>query len=258
MNHVDNWKRSLVLAMFAIAAATSAHPAEPGGLMNTEASTAPVLVELFTSESCSSCPPADRLLAQLERSDPSVIVLSEHVTYWNETGWNDPYSSRESTDRQNAYVNKMGLSSSYTPQMVVEGRYEFVGSNAAAANRAIEKARALTPVAVTFSNLNSAAGHVNVSVSTGKLAQDAELFVVVTQDEGLEHVARGENGGHILRHVQIARIIRHVASIQRDEAYQGSLSIDLPQPIAGSGRHLVAFLQQGNGGPILGVTAHGL
>jgi hypothetical protein len=99
----------------------------------------PVLVELFTSEGCSSCPPADQLLARIQQADP-------HVTYWNGIGWRDPFSSQDSTERQTSYVERMGLRSNYTPQMVVNGRYEFVGSDAGAAAQALHQAAAGTTV----------------------------------------------------------------------------------------------------------------
>ena len=102
---------------------------------------APVLVELFTSEGCSSCPPADRLLETL---DPSVIVLSEHVDYWNQLGWRDPFSSHANTLRQEAYARRFAGQGPYTPQMVIDGAVEFVGSDgrrAAARNRPSRQTR---------------------------------------------------------------------------------------------------------------------
>jgi hypothetical protein len=214
-----------------------------------------VLVELFTSEGCSSCPPADQLLARIQKADPNAVVLSEHVTYWNGIGWSDPYSSQDSTERQTNYVQRMGLSSNYTPQMVVNGRYEFVGSDAGAAAQALHHAAAGTTVPLTISDLKATHSQVAFSLQTGTVDKEAQLLGVLAQDEGVEQVANGENGGRTLRHVQIARAIRQIASVKNGSAYAGALSLDVPQAIGGEGWHLVAFLQQGPGGPILGVAS---
>src|SRR5246500_5903900 len=128
----------------------------------------PVLIELFTSEGCSSCPPADALLQKLDQSQPvsgaEVIVLSEHVDYWNDIGWADPYSSHEYSERQSAYAAQFGNGSIYTPQMIVDGRFEFVGSDERGANEAIREAvkeeKAPVEVALSSNGDNSVVVHV--------------------------------------------------------------------------------------------------
>jgi hypothetical protein len=165
----------------------------------------PVLVELFTSEGCSSCPPADQLLARIQKGDPNAVVLSEHVTYWNGIGWRDPFSSQDSTERQTNYVQRMGLSSNYTPQMVVNGRFEFVGSDAGAAAQALHQAAEAMAVSLTISDLKATHNHVAFSLQTGTVDKDAQLLVVVAQDEGIEPVAGGENGGRTLPHKNVVR-----------------------------------------------------
>jgi len=166
---------------------------------------APVLVELFTSEGCSSCPPADALLQQLDRTQPvggaQLIVLSEHVDYWNHIGWTDPYSSRFFSDRQSAYTERFGLSSVYTPEMVVDGTTEFVGGDSRLASQAVEKALALPKVAIRISSISlDASKTLQAQIDTDALPETskirkADIYLVTALNHAESQVLRGENGG---------------------------------------------------------------
>src|SRR5246500_3565127 len=182
----------------------------PAGSGRDGAPSTPVLVELFTSEGCSSCPPADALLEKFDRSQPvsgaELIVLSEHVDYWNDIGWKDPFSSHEYSERQSAYAAHFALGSSYTPQMIVDGHYEFVGSDERVAKEAIANATKVmkTPVTVS-SRLNDEKTPI-LHIETGPLpssstAISAVIFVAIADDIDESHVNGGENAGRTLKHV---------------------------------------------------------
>src|SRR6267143_1190421 len=146
----------------------------PAGPSRADTPRNPVLVELFTSEGCSSCPPADALLERLDRSQQvsgaDLIVLSEHVDYWNDIGWKDPYSSHEYSERQSAYAAQFGLRSIYTPQMIVDGHFEFVDSDESHVSRGENAGRTLKHVAVLRSLIRIGA----VDKSTG-FSRDMKL-----------------------------------------------------------------------------------
>src|ERR1700722_951305 len=153
----------------------------------------PVVVELFTSEGCSDCPPADTLLEKLDRTQPvanaQVIVLSEHVDYWDDIGWGDPFSSYAWRESQNDYSGHLGLGSGYTPQMLVDGRIQFVGSDERGALRAIEAAAHAQKIPVTLSNARFD-GNTNVTlhVETGAVPADAALLVAVEDETDVSSV----------------------------------------------------------------------
>lgn len=202
---------------------------------------APVLVELFTSEGCSDCPPADRLLEQL---DPRVVVLSEHVDYWNYLGWKDPYSSHENSVRQDEYGHRFQTDGAYTPQMVVDGMAQFNGSDAKRAAAEIAKATE-RPKALVRLERNPTGLHVNVDSSP----ESAGVFLALAQDSGTSQVSNGENKGHQLHHVAMVRSLRKIGSVKRGASF--SQAAPLP---ASADLRVIVFVQQGTTGPVLGAA----
>src|SRR5258708_605041 len=157
----------------------------------------PVVVELFTSEGCSSCPPADVLLRTLDSAQPipgvQLIVLGEHVDYWDDLGWKDTYSSHAFTVRQGNYARSLRIAGPYTPQMVVDGNIEFVGSDRARADKAFQKARSLPKVGIRISSVRIEKGAVLAHLETDALSSKGEVFVALCLDSGESQVLRGEN-----------------------------------------------------------------
>jgi hypothetical protein len=210
--------RSPRLALgFTIAASLLALPSS--GQQSQSAAAAerrPVLVELFTSEGCSDCPPADALLAQLDAKQfvPGVqaIVLSEHVTYWNHLGWRDPFSLDAIDERQQSYAKQFALSSVYTPQIVVDGAAELVGSDAGKLNRAVARAASTLKPALTIADAHRAPdGSVQFSVQAGA-GPNANLVAAVAENATRSEVAHGENAGRTLHHVAVVRVLKEFGS----------------------------------------------
>ena len=177
----------------------------------------PVLVELFTSEGCSSCPPADallqRLLAQQPVAGAEIIALEEHVDYWNHDGWVDPYASAQWTQRQSEYGIFFG-NGAYTPELVIDGTSQFVGSNQQEALAEIAKAahRAKTEVSITAEKAD-ANGSRHFTLTAEKIdtkSDVAEVWLAVTEDGLHSSVARGENAGHVLNHVATLRSLQKI------------------------------------------------
>jgi hypothetical protein len=170
----------------------------------------PVLVELFTSEGCSSCPPADALLSRLSRTQPvpgaDIIVLEEHVDYWDRLGWKDPFSSETATARQNEYGEAFGGSQVYTPQMIVDGRTEFVGSSETDALRSIHAA-SQTPkplIRLSWEQDDTLAIHVDPLNNLGQ-RDGQQMFLVIVENLLHSDVRRGENAGRALEHNGVVR-----------------------------------------------------
>jgi hypothetical protein len=173
---------------------------------------------LFTSEGCSSCPPADALLSRLGRTQPvhgaNIIILEEHVDYWDRLGWKDPFSSEAATARQNDYGTAFGDIQIYTPQMVVDGHAQFIGSSDSDALRAIRAASQISKPAV---QLSWAAGD-NLAIhldpqASGQQNDGQQVFLVVAEDMLHSDVRRGENAGRALEHNGVVRQLVPVAKI---------------------------------------------
>jgi len=183
----------------------------------------PILVELFTSEGCSTCPPADVLLERFDSSQPmpgaQLIVLSEHVDYWDKLGWKDPFSSSIFTDRQTVYASHFGLASPYTPQMVVDGTSEFVGNNTHLAEQAIQKAANSQKVSVRISSISSATPgklHASVEADALPVGPNADVYFVVALNHAESQVERGENKGHHLAYVAVVQSLAKIGSVDRN------------------------------------------
>jgi hypothetical protein len=213
------------------------------GLLTTPAwaETRPVVVELFTSQGCSSCPPADANLIQL-MDRPDVLALSFGVTYWNYLGWDDTFGRQEFTDRQFAYEGPLGHESAFTPQMVVDGSHDTVGHDLAEIEELIGKAAAAQPPAPTINVAER-----QVVIGSGTMPpRPADVWLVAYAPDIAEiPVARGENRRRVLRIGHPVKALTHLGTWSGDEA-----SFDLAPNQDGLAQAIL--LQAGPGGPILG------
>ncbi len=195
------------------AAPASSDPAKP-------AARRAVVVELFTSEGCSSCPPADALLSRLDKTQPvegaEVIPLAMHVDYWNNLGWADPFSSQQFSERQGEYAEAFGRNGVYTPQMVVDGVKEFAGGNEDTALEALSNAAREPKAEVLLTRAPTQTGEsAEISVRIDKFPKQTEgdpvyVLLAVTESGLSSDVERGENTGRRLTHVGVVRVLKQL------------------------------------------------
>ena len=165
-----------------------------------------VILELFTSEGCSSCPPADRLLPQLASADVNIIPLSFHVDYWDRYGWKDPFSNASFTDRQRDYAKQFKLESIYTPQLVINGQYELVGSNKSVAETDIKKLlKETAPLQLIIDDVKRENDNLSVSCYAKGDLQNCDLVAAIVQKHAEVNVKAGENNGAKLSHTNVVR-----------------------------------------------------
>jgi len=215
--------------------------------LSMQAAELPVVIELFTSEGCSSCPPADDLLAKLEKTQPvagaRLIVLSEHVDYWNRLGWRDPFSSEVFTARQRDYVDSLRQDGSYTPEAVVDGRTQFVGSNGRDALAAIKDAMKQPKAQIALTAAPAGMG-INLTIDVKDIpgAKDANVVLAITETGLQSNVRSGENSGRVLKHTGVVRRISVLGSTQ-GSTYSRQTSIPLPKEWKRENLRAVVFLQ---------------
>ncbi|HKV60508.1 MAG TPA: DUF1223 domain-containing protein [Candidatus Acidoferrum sp.] len=262
---LKHWLASLIL-FAALVSATALTRAHGPMAAETPQTFTPVVVELFTSEGCSSCPPADALLARLDgaqlKGNVQLIALEEHVDYWNDGGWVDPFSSREWTSRQYDYAATLKNGNPYTPQMVVDGTIEFVGNHPDKAHDAILKAASKTKTTATLT-LGSATGtgKENISVKVGKLegttqGDTAEVWLAITETGLHSSVTRGENAGEELHHAAIVRSMRKIGEARGDgdTSFAGNASVPLKKEWKHENLRAVLFVQEKKSRRILGAA----
>ena len=221
----------------------------------------PVLIELFTSEGCSSCPPADVLLSQLDRFQPvpgaDLIVLSEHVDYWDDIGWKDPYSSHQFSLRQADYARRFRLGEPYTPQMVVDGNSQLVGSDERQAVQAIQNAAKVDKFRISLSAPRLEGNSLTVHVEVGATPAEAkhtsgQVWIALADDMDQSNVRRGENAGRTLKHVAVVRTLAQVGTVEGNSTFSKDLTVSTGNANLQNLR-VVAILQESATGKVLGV-----
>ena len=210
------------------------------------------LLELFTSEGCSSCPPADELMGKLQKeyNAENVYILAYHVDYWDKQGWKDTFSKAEFTKRQYEHAKFLGKEPIYTPQVIINGKKEFVGSQETSLRNGIKSA--LLKPALTSLNLeiNQTGNALSIKYAVEGTSKSSNLLLAVVQKEAKINVKRGENANRILSHYQI---VEELVSINLNKVLQGKVAIPVPENFKKQNFEIIGFVQDQNSGAILGV-----
>ena len=199
----------------------------------------PVIVELFTSQGCSSCPAADRLLSKLKKTSSQVIPLSFHVSYWNYLGWTDPFSQEAFSKRQRDYARNL-RSSVYTPQMVFNGSSECVGSSAAQVDHNIRQALKVKPTNTIALEINRELANLEIEYSIEGPLENRILQIAVVESMISVDVNRGENRGRTLQH---DNVVRQFKTIALHRGAKGAYQVDLPEDFNIQNGSVVAYIQ---------------
>jgi hypothetical protein len=211
------------------------------------------VLELFTSEGCSSCPPADALMGRIqeEYKNDEVYVLAYHVDYWDQQGWKDIFSSADYTKRQYQYADWMGKTPVYTPQLVVNGKTELIGSQATEVKLALKKALSVSGRATVLLKASTTKNSLNVNYSVTGASKDSRFLLAVVQKSAQSKVKRGENEGRTLSHYQI---VRQLHSLNIPQGGNGSIKLQLPDNFNTKNFEVVGFIQDTKNGYVQGVA----
>jgi hypothetical protein len=229
-------------------------------LLSAQSPRTPVLVELFTSEGCSSCPPADRLLATLSAKQPvaeaDIVVLEEHVDYWDNLGWRDRFSSSVFTARQNLYATRLRVEEPYTPQMVVDGTAQFVGNDPSKALTAITRAASNRKIPLNIDRANVSVRQISGSVSTPGTANlpQGDLYAALVDSAATTQVRAGENSGRRLDHVSVVRVLQRIGRSQDLANGPVRFTVAAPADSPVESMRLIVFAQLPSLGPVVGIA----
>jgi hypothetical protein len=187
-----------------------------------------------------------------------LVVLSEHVDYWNHQGWKDPYSSQFFSQRQSSYVQRLG-GTAYTPQMIVDGTREFVGSDSKEVEKAIEKSRAEQKLLVSLTNATLSNGVLHSRIEMGILPESlhvrsAEIYVAIALNHAESQVLRGENKGRRMQHVAVVQKLTKIGSVSKNKNFAQDATIKLDGSNDPSNLRIIVFAQDPNSGKVLGAT----
>jgi hypothetical protein len=210
------------------------------------------LLELYTSEGCSSCPPADELMGRIqnEYKDNNVFVLAYHVDYWDRQGWKDVFSDADYTKRQYDYAKFLGKEPIYTPQLIVNGKADYIASQETAVRNGIKSALS-KPVTTDLSlEASQANNNLNVNYNIEGTFKNSSLLIAIVQKAAKINVKRGENANRVLSHYQI---VHHLHLVDLKEK-KGTVSIHLPKSFNEKDFEVIGFIQDKNTGNILGAT----
>jgi len=244
---------ALAAAVISICIAMLAKTTEPGVPHKA------VVVELFTSEGCSSCPPADDLLGHLRQDlsakNVQVIPLGFHVDYWNSLGWKDRFSSAEFTQRQEEYTRSLKVDGPYTPEMVVDGAVEFVGNDAGRAQSTIrQQAAQLAEAQVAIASAGADQLKIQIKGPATSSTGSALVMLAITEDNLSTQVGSGENGGRTLHHAAVVRELRQVGTL-KNGALETAVPLKLGKDWKRNDLRAVVFVQNGPSGKIEGAAS---